>query len=170
MSTLAIQNLPGDISVEAARYLQTEDVLSLGLVWSLDAPQLSSHILNSQTCGSLREACKAKTVWLSILPRDVYSQYPPTSPYCRRFDALSGTECQALATHATRLHKTPRNTKSRMLKPIPLHEMKSVTWMRFIQGRWPLVASSDRTTPTPNGNLPPPEGFLTAPVGVGRLW
>ena len=62
-------------------------------------------------------------------------------PYWKPIDAMDGSQLEKLVLHMLRLefrkdtHQTPFT--------VPFNQKRSVTWLRLIQSRWLLVASSD---------------------------
>lgn len=99
--------------------------------------------------------------------------------YCQDLDRLTSTDCEALVKHAVRL-------KSALTKPsweaplLPFHQIRSVTWVKLVQGTWLLVAKSDRSASSlqlfslsslgPDSTQPPTlvsEVFLAGPVANG---
>ena len=72
--------------------------------------------------------------------------------------------------------------KDNVAKFVTLHGKRSVTWVRLVQGKWLLVASSERTasvitlwnvvsllSPSSSPPVPTSEAFLEAPVYSGLV-
>ncbi|GJE97841.1 F-box protein [Phanerochaete sordida] len=135
-----------------------------------------------QTCKRLCEVTIRKTVWVNILRRDVLSAHLPFPEYCRPVQDLTAAHIEALVKHALCTDTTIR--KSYEMHPFdiaPLHQKRSVTWVKLVHARWLIVASSDASSsvlsvwPIPplalnDGDRKPlSEMFLSGPVQEGAL-
>ena len=121
-----------------------------------------------------------RAIWTLILRRDVYPRRLLSPSHCLPFDALSGADCAAIATHALRLHESLSSIPA-PCDPlvIPMNQSRSVTWVKVICGRWVAAASSDHNTSvvriwsiaslmSSNDCIPPiAEAYLEGPVANG---
>ena len=96
-----------------------------------------------QSCKSFARVTERKHVWLRILARDVCKDLVP--PYCKPIDTLSSYATEVLTCHLLRVQQaTTSDTISG--KSHRLHQPRSITWVRLLQGAWLLVAASDVST------------------------
>lgn len=184
MQRTCAQDLPEEIIVKIAQNLSASDVRNLGLVRSPRTLRVCNLMRIDQTCRSFKRVCSSQRVWLDVLSRDVHSRSVPTPHYSQPLSSLSGGECEALALHTMRLQDQLCSPKDNAVKFATLHGKRSVTWVRLVQGKWLLVASSERTASvitlwdvasllSPSSSSSPPvptsEASLEAPVYSGLV-
>ncbi|CAL1697063.1 unnamed protein product [Somion occarium] len=131
------------------------------------------------TCRHIAQLTKTKQLWCQLYRRVVAEQGIPVFPYMRPLDILSPSLVEALVVHMVRLDEKTMSQKGARL--VPLHQPRSVTWIRLVRGQWLLVASSDLNTSvislwslssllsSPESSKPIVEAYLDAPVAYGMV-
>lgn len=106
---------------------------------------LRQNISNvQQTCRYLYDLTHIKNVWVNVLRRDVISARLPLPSYCRPVQDLTGTQLEALVAHAFRLEwDISQLPERRSLYIAPLHQKRSVTWVKLVRAQWLVVAASN---------------------------
>lgn len=136
-------------------------------------------LTKNKTSRRLHEISLVKQVWVNFLRDEIIPRNLPFAPYWKDIDSLQASQLQLLVLHALNLDHTI--TANRMPTPIPMHRTRSVTWVRFIDSQWLVVASSDdvsssiclwSTTALLESRTcvaPLAEAFLSAPVSNGSV-
>ena len=173
--------LPDDILVDWMLFLAVADIMALRQV---NTPiyycYLTIFLTFTQTCKSLSRRTRIKDLWIHLLRRDVPAGDRALPAYYRSYESLTDFETEALTTNAMKIYRTI----SHGLKPataIPLHQPRSVTWVRLVQGQWLLAASSDASTSViclwslrsvlskGASTAPQAQAFLEGPVASGDV-
>ena len=115
-----------------------------------------------------------------VISRDIRPSFVPT--YCKSFDLLSARQTEVLALHLLRA-QAALTAEAKSPTSFPLHQSRSITWLRMLHGKWLLAASSDATTSVLSlwslqavltspgkSEAPTAEVYLSGPVGGGELF
>ncbi|KAH8103866.1 hypothetical protein BXZ70DRAFT_923156 [Cristinia sonorae] len=133
-----------------------------------------------QVCKEFRRITGAKLLWLVVFYRDIEPNTIafPLADYVRPLDDLSAQETELLVIHLIRR----RHPSFRLKIPpslVRVDQVRSVTWVKFVQGTWLLVATSDADTScitvwrisdiqkASSDAVPTAEAFLSGPVRDG---
>ncbi|EKM59318.1 uncharacterized protein PHACADRAFT_169853 [Phanerochaete carnosa HHB-10118-sp] len=101
-----------------------------------------------QTCKQIEILTRDPQLWIHIRRRVATAPHIALPAYHKLVSALSGSEVEALVSHALRLTDTlyrPNPSGMNVIKApsIPLHQPRSVTWVKFVRDQLVVVASSD---------------------------
>ncbi|EKM48114.1 uncharacterized protein PHACADRAFT_203235, partial [Phanerochaete carnosa HHB-10118-sp] len=127
MAELALTDVDGDVLVDIFLQLSVKDLLRV-----------------RQTCRYLYDLTHTKNVWVHILRRDLISARLPFPSCCRPVRDLTGPQLEALLSHALCLERDIlQPPERRSLHIVPLHQKRSVTWVKLVRAQWLVVAASD---------------------------
>lgn len=140
---------PPDVLSNVLKFFFTvRDVFSASVV-RLRFPDRRSALTCSQTCRYLDDLTRSKDLWTTFFRRDVPSSRPPSVVrYCKALEALTATDCETLTVQPLRLRRQLSSSAAPGI--VSLNIPRSVTWIRMIQGRWLVVASSDTLHSVPS--------------------
>lgn len=108
------------------------------------------------------------------------ARHLPVAPHWKGVNVFAARQLERLVLHVLRLeHRVSHHLPP---VPYPLHQRRSITWVKLIQSQWLLVASSDDLTsvislwpvtsvllPRTSAPVPLAEAFLPAPVVTGAV-
>ncbi|TCD69480.1 hypothetical protein EIP91_007606, partial [Steccherinum ochraceum] len=124
------------------RGLATEDIL-VRILCMLSSSDIVSM---RKSCQEVNRISRTKQLWLVVFQRELLRDAItyPLAQYVRSLDDLSAHETECLVVQILR-HRRNRKISAVPGSVVRFDQVKSVTWVKILQGSWLIVASSDRS-------------------------